>query len=376
MNRIAIACTNPCHLFDLARELHHRKLLTRYYSGYPGWRLDTPAQFPLRAHSWRTLITYSLLRLPTRLGPNPASLFRWQDTGFDRAVSRSLEPADIIHGLPGQCLQTFRAAKRTGITTVLNHATAPVRQWLKIMRPEYQRYGLNVAEVTPYDDTWIERSDAETALADYHCVASEIVRQQLTAEGIPEQRIMVCPYGANTRLFHKLGTRRPKQFRIIFAGQFGIRKGIATLFQALTLCAQPGWQLDVFGKVLPEATNLLAKYHHKANVQFHGPVSQQQLAAEFRNASVLVLPSIEEAFGLVVPQAMACGLPCIVSSTVGAADIISHRSTGSIFQVHDAQALAEEFHWWDQHPDVIDYDASWTKIATQFIEASQAMLKT
>lgn len=373
--RIAISSTNPCHLYDLARELHGMGRLARYYSGYPGWRLDRSEGIPLTARSWRTVLTYGLLRLPAGLRPASRDLFRWQDAGFDRAVAGVLDGgADILHAMPGQCLETFRVARRLGVATVLNHATAPVRQWLAVMEPEYRRRGLEVADVTPYDSAWIERVEAESALADAHCVASEVVRRQLLAEGVPGERILVVPYGADPRVFHPRGARRPDGFRMVFAGQFGIRKGIETLLDALSAANRADWSLDVFGPRLPEAGADLRDYHGRTPVRFHGPVSQSRLAAAFRAASVLVLPSIEEAFGLVVPQALACGLPCVVSDAVGAGDLITHRHNGSVFPSRNAAALADELHWWEKHGQIVDFEAGWAEPAARFVAGNQRIL--
>src|SRR3954467_6585831 len=102
-------------------------------------------------------------------------------------------------------------------------------------------------------------------------------------------------------------------------------------------------------------------------MHFHGPVSQDTLATAFRSGSVLVLPSLEEGFGLVVPQALSCGLPAVVSDRVGGKDLIQHRQNGSIFPCGDAAALAAELSWWARHPrrvrEVYGWDAPATKLA-------------
>ena len=77
----------------------------------------------------------------------------------------------------------------------------------------------------------------------------------------------------------------------------------------------------------------------------------------------LVLPSIEEGFGLVVPQALSCGLPCIVSDAVGAADLIRHRENGSVFRSTDSSSLASELVHWKQNPQLIDETYPWQKPA-------------
>ncbi len=127
-----------------------------------------------------------------------------------------------------------------------------------------------------------------------------------------------------------------------------MRKDIKTLLQAVELAGQ-SWHVNFYGAVLGEAKQDLANYHGKAQLKFHGPVSQAALADAFRNAaSVLVLPSLEEGFGLVVPQALNCGVPCIVSDRVGAKDLIRHRENGSIFPVQNTEALLQELLWWEK----------------------------
>ena len=73
---------------------------------------------------------------------------------------------------------------------------------------------------------------------------------------------------------------------------------------------------------------------------FHGPVSQASLAEVFHGGGLLVLPSLEEGYGLVVIQALACGLPCLVSDQVGAKDAIRPGENGSIVPTGDAEAWA------------------------------------
>src|SRR5205085_1573240 len=98
-------------------------------------------------HSWRTLVTYGWRRLPPSLRPADHRLYRWQDDGFDRAVARTLRPEDgaFLHALPGQARDTFLAARRLGLKTVLNHASGPTRLQADLIAPEYRRVGLEMA---------------------------------------------------------------------------------------------------------------------------------------------------------------------------------------------------------------------------------------
>lgn len=77
-------------------------------------------------------------------------------------------------------------------------------------------------------------------------------------------------------------------------------------------------------------------------VHFAGFRNQTELPDLYAAADVLVLPSVSETWGLVVNEAMACGLPAIVSDAVGCApDLIEEGQTGFTFPAGDVNALAE-----------------------------------
>ena len=376
--RISYSATNPCHMWPTALAVKAEGALGHYYSGYPAWKLRATDAASVRCHSLQTNIVYGLLKYaPARLRPASRRLFIWQDRGFDRWVGRHLEDCAFIHAMPGQAFETFRAARKRRVRTVLNHATGPVRDWVEIMRPEYERIGQKLEDVCPYDDAYFEREDEEYALANYHCVASSVVRSQLIARGIPEDRIWLVPYGADTgeRVFMPGAARSSNRaYRILFAGQIGIRKGLRALLDALTDLKRPEWQVDFVGAKLDESAKDFAAYRGATPLSFHGPVSQRALAKWMQDSSVMVLPSLEEGFGLVVPQALNCGCPCIVSDRVGAKDLIRHHENGSIFPVNDAAALARELAWWAATPRSVDENFTWTAGARALIAASEAAL--
>jgi glycosyltransferase involved in cell wall biosynthesis len=376
---ISFSATNPCHLWPTARAVAQEGALAHYYSGYPAWKIADacPAQF--RCSSFRTNVVYGLLKYaPAALRPSARRLFLWQDHGFDRWVGSHLEACDFIHAMPGQALHTFRAAKKLGIRTVLNHATGPAREWVRIMRPEYERVGLRLEKESLYDAAYFSREDEEYALADFHCVASTVVRDQLADLGIPAERIWVVPYGADTnaRVFRRAeNASPPPAFRILFAGQIGLRKGIRTLLGALTRANRSHWKMDFIGSRSAETAKDIAAYRGATPLTFHGTMPQEQLARAMRDSSVLVLPSLEEGFGLVIPQALNCGCPCIVSDRVGGRDYVRHRENGSIFPVNDAAALAAELEWWERNPARPKENFTWTEAARRLVACSGKALQ-
>ncbi|HEY0792715.1 MAG TPA: glycosyltransferase family 4 protein [Chthoniobacterales bacterium] len=378
MLNVGFAATNPCHLYPLAQALGTLGCPLAYYSGYPRWRLPQPHPEPIATHSARTLVTYGLLKLPERLRPRSRTLFRWQDRHFDEWVGRHLDGRhDFVHAMPGQAWATFRSARQRGVRAVLNHATGPSRHWVAVMRPEYERIGLSVQETTVYDEDFWRREEHEYALADWHCAASTLVRDQLIRAGVAADRIWVVPYGAAPDVFYAAPESPPRgPLRLLFAGQVSLRKGLVTLLAALGQVGRPEWSLKVVGAVADEARPDLRTYLGRTPVEFCGAVTQARLAAEMRQASVLVLPSLEEGFGLVVVQALACGLPCVVSDAVGAKDLLQHRANGSIFPARDSGALAQELLFWAEHPRRVSGDYSWRAPAQILYDSSRQALRS
>ena len=354
--KISFSATNPCHVYDQALSLFELGHLGTFFSGYPRWRLKPPAGMSVVPVSSRTLVTYGFQRMPEWLRPPDDKLFRWQDRGFDRSVARRLTCAtsDMIHGLPGQALETFRRAKALGIPCVLNHASGPVAQQRELVRPEYERVGINLEEDQPMPAEWMERLANEMELADHHCVASTVVRDQLVNDGVDPKKIWVVPYGLDEALFEKREQVPDGPFRICFAGRQSLRKGITYLLSALENCANPDWELHLFGMPLSESRADFANYRGPAKIIQHGALSQADFAASLRDMHALVLPSAEEAFGLVVVQALQCGVPCLVSDRVGAKDLIRPGLTGEIFPFGDVDSLGDLLIKWEQDRVQVD----------------------
>lgn len=375
---LAFAATNPCHVYDLALALHDRAALSAYLSGYPRWKLADAAGMPIRTSAGPTLATYGLLKLaPSWAVPAQQALFAWQDQQFDDWAAgqvRRLERTDFLHGLPGQCAATFAAAKERGISTVLNHASGPVVIQRRLVAEEFRSAGLRTPFARGLDQTQeAQFHRQEYALADYHLAASQVVKRQLVASGVAAEKIGVVPYGADGEVFYPT-TRLPKQFQVLFAGTLCLRKGVRYLLAALERAAQPDWYVKLVGQSLPEAEPFLAAFRPACSVEQTGPVGQGRLADWMRESSVLVLPSVEEAFGLVVVQALSCGLPCLVSDRVGASDLIVHRQNGSIVPFGDVDALIAELRWWKQHPVRVEGNYGWERPADDVLAWSQMCL--
>lgn len=160
--------------------------------------------------------------------------------------------------------------------------------------------------------------------------------------GMPEKRIFLMPMMVNNERFGHQSEQRKGKFRFLYVGRIIDIKNIQLLLDSFVRTYGNNSEVELYvvgkGDLLDTYRLRYGKY---ANIVFTGPKYGQELVQAYAEAHVLVLPSSVEPWGLVVNEAMAAGLPCIVSDCVGAAwDLVDGKETGFIFRHDDAEALS------------------------------------
>lgn len=116
----------------------------------------------------------------------------------------------------------------------------------------------------------------------------------------------------------------------IFVGRFSKQKDVGSLLHIWTLVHEryPDWCLHIYGGYGEEQDSILAKIKQMdANIQVHEATSN--MMEKYRESSILLMTSSYEPFGLVLPEAMSCGLPVVAfDCPYGPADIITDGTDG------------------------------------------------
>jgi glycosyltransferase involved in cell wall biosynthesis len=177
-------------------------------------------------------------------------------------------------------------------------------------------------------------------------------REYLQHYGAPADRLFFSPHCVDNDAFraasdaaHCTGTRVAGRRRLLFVGKLVDRKHPLDLLRAAALVSDHGGRVEVAFAGSGELEAMLKQTAAETGLEaaFHGFVNQRALPAIYSSADVLVLPSDGlETWGLVVNEAMACGLPAVVSDAVGCGpDLIDSGVTGATFPLGDVAALAK-----------------------------------
>jgi glycosyltransferase involved in cell wall biosynthesis len=167
-------------------------------------------------------------------------------------------------------------------------------------------------------------------------VPGQSAKRLITFYGMPSTNVTCGMYGADSALFWQgppLGTR-PKEF--LFVGQFVERKGVDILCRAFSRIHEnhPDWSLRLCG-----SGPLREQFIGLPGVTVEGFVQPEQLSEVYHRARFLVLPSLQENWGLVVHEAALCGCALLLSHAVGSAQDLGSSENAILYKAGSESAL-------------------------------------
>ena len=355
------------HQFELANQLYRRGYLRKIYSTWPWTRVkregiphNLVGTFPY-IHMPDYLLGYTAFFPNSLLAPMMKRLIA---ESFDSYTRMVIPECDALVALAGAGLRTGAHVQRRGGRYVCDSGSSHHRFQHLLMQEEHKRwqfpYRPEAESVIAHDERIYNRADAIT-------VASSFSARSFFEMGFPRENIHTIPYGVRLDTFHR-STPPPdirERFEVIFAGQVSLRKGIPYLLEAFARVRHPHKRLRIIGAMNPAFKSVLARLPQQS-VEFLGAVPQAELARIMGESHVLVLPSVEDGFGLVMGQAMNCGCPVIASTNTGGEDLFSDGEEGFTVPIRDVAALTDRMERLVQQPSLQARmsDASMRRIAT------------
>jgi glycosyltransferase involved in cell wall biosynthesis len=253
-----------------------------------------------------------------------------------------------VHAYEDCSLLQFEESKRRGKACIYDMPIGYYPAWEKTQAELVRRYAEWVPAGGLPSSRYVrpEQKRREMELADLVLVPGSFVESTIR-EFHPDKSVRRAPYGVDCAFW--CPSERKKKggpLRFIYAGQLSLRKGIPVLLSAWERAALTDAELELVGSWhLADGKRRL-----RQGITRNPPVSPESLRERYRAADVFVFPSHYEGFGLVLLEAMACGLPAVASGASAGPDVLT-QSSGRLVAAGDVDALSELLRWFSRHRD-------------------------
>ena len=253
----------------------------------------------------KTTLARGRLRLPYRISGRGA--FRLHDRMVARALPRLANEIDVVHTWPGAASQTLRAARHIGIPTVLERPNAHTRFAYQVVAEECERLGVSLPRhhEHAFDARQLAIEEEEYRLADHLLCPSDFVVQTFRREGFSDEQLIRHTYGYDESLFYPAhpDTTGPPALQAVFVGVCAVRKGLHFALEAwIRSSASRDGKFRIAGAFVPDYQTKLAPLLDHPSVEVLG--HSDDIPALMRSSDILILPSIEEGYGLVCAEAI------------------------------------------------------------------------
>jgi starch synthase len=268
-----------------------------------------------------------------------------------RTMARECHRSTVraVHAYEDSSLWQFMEARRLGKACVYDMPICyyPARE--KIHAELSRKYAdwlpPNWSPIT--HDGLLAQKCQEMTLADLTLVPCGYAEATIR-EFYPHKNVVLAPYGVDAEFWTPGPINKPPgPLRFMYAGQISLRKGIPLLIEAWSRAELRDAELALVGSWLLADSK---RRFLPPGIKWFPPCSPQALRDRYRESDVFVFPSFAEGFGLVLLEAMACGLPAISSEASIGPEIITD-GCGFISPTGDLDRLVELLRWFDRHRD-------------------------
>jgi len=333
----AVSCSAPFgvgglgrHFEEVAGALDRREQPVARISGSE--RKGEPA------HSQRRAVIFGRARRLARLLARrpPGMSTRDFMVEFDQYAALRLPAAEHLIAFNGQALAQFHAARQARYTSVsLISANSHLRRVVRQHARAHEQY--------PIEGSWtahlLGRNLSEYKQADRIYVASQYTRESFLEEGFSDERLSMFPLTPDPRYRPEPARVTSSTFDIVYVGSFAVHKGVPLLIDAVRRLPYHDVTLHLVGGW---AARGMRRYIQRACAEdrriSHGPGDP---LPHLRHARLCVHPAYEDGFAYAPAEALACGVPVIVSEDTGMKEMIDPGRTGLILQTGDLHAFTE-----------------------------------
>jgi glycosyltransferase involved in cell wall biosynthesis len=285
------------------------------------------------------------------LGRDAQRVLHSRNEQFQRAIpTADLEKADVVIGFDTSSWILARRCRKLGTPFVLMQT---------IGHPDSNRrvHDEIATRFPQWADTAVlrlpvvrEAEQEEHETADLIVASSTFTRQTLVENGVPSEKIRVAPYGVDVSQFSNARVTAKRPFRFVFVGLITARKGVPLLVEAWRRLSPTNAELCLVGPVSKKVRALIPTL---PGLRYLGSFPHVELPKVLQQCDVLVFPSYFEGFGLVLLEAMACGLPVVTTMATAGPDLLRKGQGGWLIPTGSVELLAAAMAQCLDHADKI-----------------------
>ena len=255
---------------------------------------------------------------------------------FDAYAARRLPDADHLIAFNGQALTQFRTARRGRYESLsLISANSHLRRVARQHAKAHRRY--------PLEGSWttglVKRNLSEYAQADRIYVASEYTRESFLEEGIRDESLAHFQFTPDPRYRPDERSPAPGTFNVVYVGSLTVAKGVPLLVDAVRRLPHQDMRLVLVGGW---ATRGMRRFIQAACAEDPRIISRPgDPLPHLRAASLYVHATYEDGFAYAPVEALACGVPVIVSEDTGMKELIDGPRSGLVLPTGELDALSE-----------------------------------
>jgi len=332
----------------------------------------------------RPTLARGKLRLPYKLLGSMRT-FALHDFIVARRLRNLAGQVDIVHTWPLGALRTLKVAQELNIPTVLERPNANTRFAYEVVQKECERLGVALPphHEHAYKPDVLRIEEEEYELADALLCPSDFVAKTFLDKGYERKKLVRHTYGFDEKLYYPDPQRQKPGdgLTMLFVGVCAVRKGVHFALEAWF--QSPACEKGTFliaGEFLPAYADKLR--HQISHPSVHVLGHRNDVPELMRKSDILVLPSIEEGYGLVIAEAMGSG--CVPLASDACTEICKHMETGLVHRVGDVQALTEQITLLHQNRVLLERlrdaclrdapGATWAAAGVRLLEAYQEVL--
>jgi glycosyltransferase involved in cell wall biosynthesis len=272
---------------------------------------------------------------------------------FDRKVAGRILPPktddDRFIAFVGQALHTFRAANKLGFGSLqLEAANSHVEN-------VYERHQLALRQYPGIEsEAWINKAQVRKTLQEYELantivVASEYTRRTFIDRGFSPLRLERRVLMPSSRFSPPARNEKHDEiYRIAYVGSLTVGKGIPLLLDAFSRLQGRDIELTLVGGWSSRGMKKFIRSRRGEDIRIK--LAPGDPLPALHKADVYVHPSYEDGFAYSAAEALACGVPVIVTSDTGMKELVVEGVNGYVIPTGDCSALLERLDYMQRHP--------------------------